>query len=165
MIRIFFTGYLLSSNLLPLRLKIPKLPKVRIPDALLEREVLLELEKLLKLDELLELVLPDESSKSLEFEELISKLLELEELLKLPELLVMLMLAVLIDAPRPMPNPVLVELLLPKPIPPRLIPAYAVLVRKSMQVLKTKIDLFILITSNSVNRLCLLLVITVSRRI
>jgi len=168
MIRDFFVDYLLS-NLLPFRPKNPKLPKVRVRDVLLVRETLPELEKLLTLDELLELALPGVSSKSLDLEELISTLLELDELskvLELPELLELLMLAELLDAPLPIPNPVLVELLLlPKPIPPRFIPAYAVLVRKTKQALKTKIDLFIPITSNSVNRLCLLLKVTLRKRI
>lgn len=110
----------------------PEFEKLLKRDALLERGALRKLEELLELLkllmllellELLELLSSGESSKSFELEELSSESLELDELLKLLELLELLILDELLDAPVPMPNPTLAELLLPAPIPPRLMPA------------------------------------------
>lgn len=158
---------LLKRDVLLKRDALPELDVLRNLEKLRKLEELLELDELPELDELLESLSFDESSisfelellsKSLELEELSSKSLELDELLELLELEELLELLPLIEPPEPpIPNPRLVELLPPAPIPPRLImPAYAVLERISKVALKASIALFISIPSMYFWFICLI---------
>ncbi|WP_455201830.1 hypothetical protein [Kaarinaea lacus] len=116
----------------------------------------MELEELLELLELLESLSLEESSKSFELDELLESL-ELDELLELFELDELLELLPLIDPPDPpIPIPMLIEL--PPPLIPRpIMPAFAVVVRRSIPVPKITIDLFISMPSKLFNDLSVLL--------